>query len=100
MAGMSKAQQVESWNYEHPIGSKVVVTRDNGETLETTVKHEAQLLGGHSPVAWVHGISGCYDIGRITSYGGLQANAEGLSDEDLNGAAQAMQDERNALLLR
>lgn len=63
MAGLSKAQQVEAWNHEHPVGSKVVVYRDNGEVLETTVRFEAQLLGGHSPVAWVHGISGCYDIG-------------------------------------
>lgn len=75
MAGMSKAQQVEAWNHEHPVGSKVVVHRDNGDALETTVTHEAVLLGGHSPVAWVDGISGCYDIGRITSYGGLAANA-------------------------
>lgn len=75
MAGMSKQQQVGAWNHEHPVGSKVVVTRDNGETLETTVRFQAQLLGGHSPVAWVHGISGCYDIRRITSYGGLEANA-------------------------
>lgn len=75
MVGMSKQQQVESWNHEHPVGSKVVIVRDNGETLETTVTHEAQLLGGHSPVAWVAGISGCHDIGRITSYGGLAANA-------------------------
>lgn len=68
MAGMSKEQQVESWNIEHPVGSKVVVTRDNEEMLETTVKYPAQLLGGHSPVAWVDGISGCYDLCRITSF--------------------------------
>ncbi len=62
-----KQQQVEAWNREHPVGSKVLVTRDNGETLETTVKREAELLGGHSPVAWVDGISGCYAISRITA---------------------------------
>lgn len=71
MAGMSKAQQVESWNIEHPVGSRVVVHRDNGERIESTVRGEAVLLGGHSPVAWVDGISGCYDIGRITSYAGM-----------------------------
>lgn len=68
MAGMTKEQQVEAWNVEHPVGSKVVVTRDSGVMFETTVKHPATVLGGHSPVAWVHGIAGCYDIGRITSY--------------------------------
>jgi len=62
-----KQQQVEAWNREHPIGSKVLVTRDNGETWETTVRIEAQLLGGHSPVAWIDGFSGCYAISRLTA---------------------------------
>lgn len=30
MAGMSLAQQVEAWNHEHPVDSKVVVVRDSG----------------------------------------------------------------------
>lgn len=67
---LSKEQQVEAWNIEHPVGSNVTVMRDNGDALQTKVTHEAVLLGGHSPVAWVDGISGCYSIDRITSYAG------------------------------
>lgn len=56
---------LESWNHEHPIGSRVVVTHDNGETVETTVRGRAVLLGGHLPVVWVDGISGGINISRI-----------------------------------
>lgn len=89
MAGMSKAQQVEAWNHEHPVGSKVVVTLDgNNEPFETTVKYAAEVRGTRM-VAWVHGHAYAVDIGRITSYGGMEANAanqDELSKEDLNRA--------------
>lgn len=49
-----------------PPGTKVRVKRDLGEIVETTVKYEAQLLGGHTPVVWLDGISGCYLLSRVT----------------------------------
>lgn len=53
-------------NTELPIGTKVNVRRDNGDILETVTKSKPWLLGGHTWVVLVHGISGCYDLHRIS----------------------------------
>lgn len=68
MAGMSKEQQVEAFNIEHPVGSPVTVRMDGGGILDTTVKAPAQVLGGHTPVVWLDGISGCYALSRVFGY--------------------------------
>lgn len=47
-------------------GDPVIVKKDNGEMFETTLKYPAQILSGHSPVAWANGISGCYLLDRFT----------------------------------
>lgn len=68
MAEMTKEQQVESFNIEHPVGSPVTVRMDGGGFLDTTVKHPAQVLGGHTPVVWLEGVSGCYMLSRVVGY--------------------------------
>lgn len=81
MAGMSKEQQVEAFNIEHPVGSPVTVRMDSGGFLDTTVKHPAQVLGGHTPVAWFHGIVGCYALSSVVGYcHGAKAVAESQND--------------------
>jgi hypothetical protein len=53
------------FNEKNPIGSKVTVIKDLGEKFQTTVRHQAIILSGHTAVVWVHGISGCYDLDRV-----------------------------------
>ena len=56
--------QVDRFNNECPVGTKVIVTKDLGEQVKTTVMHEAEILGGHTAIAWFAGISGGYLLER------------------------------------
>ena len=62
----TKAQMVTNWNDNYAVGQKVRVKRDSGDLLVTTTASEAELLGGHTPVIWLDGISGCYALDRVT----------------------------------
>lgn len=57
-------KQVDDWNNKFPPGQKVNVLLDGGSTFHTTTRSRAQLLGGHSAVVWLDGISGCYLLER------------------------------------
>lgn len=65
---------VERWNATVPIGSPVLVKMDSGEIRVTRTRSEAGMLGaepskndpGHTAVVWVDGISGCYDLSRVS----------------------------------
>lgn len=57
--------QVDEFNKKHKIGDEVFLSKDSGETVKTKVKYPAEILSGHSAVAWFEGISGCYKIDRI-----------------------------------
>jgi hypothetical protein len=59
-------KQVDEFNNLYRVGSFVHVHKDSGEIVYTTVKTEAQILGGHSAVAWFDGISGCYRVDRVS----------------------------------
>lgn len=59
--------KVDDWNRKYPIGQKVIVELDSGKTVETITTHKATLLGGHTAVAWLKDIIGCYDLDRITA---------------------------------
>ncbi len=52
---------VNKFNREFPVGSKVLLRKDETE-VETTVIEPAMVLGFHSAVAWFEGVSGCYSI--------------------------------------
>lgn len=56
--------EVENWNLKHPIGTAVRVTKDDGTVVETVTTSKAHMLGGHTPVVWVQGISGGYPLSR------------------------------------
>lgn len=62
-------QQVDAWNRAHQVGTPVIVTKDRGEQIETKTTSEAQVLGGHSAVIWLEGISGCYALERVQAIG-------------------------------
>lgn len=56
----------DKFNAAHQVGVAVSVELDSGEVRETITVSEAQVLSGHSAVIWLAGISGCYDLDRVT----------------------------------
>lgn len=55
----------DAWNALHPIGTAVLVTRDDGSRTATVTRSEAEALSGHTPVIWLAGIRGCYLLERV-----------------------------------
>ena len=49
-----------------PIGAAVLVRLDNGDTVQRTLETVPWLMGGHSWVVRVSGISGGYCCSRVT----------------------------------
>ncbi len=66
MEKASKLQKIANdFNHKYPIGTFVILGKDSGE-VTTSVQSAAFVLGGHSVVAFFHGVSGCYAIeGRV-----------------------------------
>ncbi|KIX14989.1 hypothetical protein [Dethiosulfatarculus sandiegensis] len=56
---------VDHFNNSHPCPCDVEVTLDDGQKIETRTRKKAHLLGGHTPVIWLDGISGCYRLDRV-----------------------------------
>lgn len=58
-------KQCDAWNSANAVGATVKVRLDNGEMRETTTRSQAEILGGHSAVIWLEGITGCYLLDRV-----------------------------------
>ena len=58
--------QCDKFNAEIPIGSEVLVRKDDGSKVLTFTTSAAQVLSGHTPVIWLKGISGCYLLDRVS----------------------------------
>lgn len=56
---------VDAWNAKNPPGTPVVVTKDDGTNYSTKTRSYAELLGGHTPVVWLAGRSGCVGLDRV-----------------------------------
>lgn len=59
------AELVDRWNKLHLVGAEVTVTKDDGSKLDTVTRSEAWVLGGHTAVIMVVGISGGYALTRV-----------------------------------
>ena len=55
---------IDQFNKSCPVGTPVSLMKDDGTTVETKVRHEATILGGHSAVGWFEGITGCWLLER------------------------------------
>lgn len=62
---IEKQKQIDDFNNQCPVGSDVIVTKDNGDLHYGQVKYPASFLSGDIPVGWVTGIAGCYLLNRI-----------------------------------
>ncbi len=67
MKALAKKQEkiAKDWNEKHPVGTEVIVRMDDGTEVRTKTTHEATVLGGHTAVAWLEGIRGCYNLERV-----------------------------------
>jgi hypothetical protein len=67
---LTPAQQqrmVDRWNAKHPLRIDVFVRLDDGSIKRTKTVSKAWLLGGHTAVILVEGISGAYSLARVTA---------------------------------
>ena len=62
---MSLQSIVADWNAAHEPGTDVIQTDDFGNESRTKTHSYAELLGGHTPVVWLAGRSGCYALDRV-----------------------------------
>lgn len=63
---------VENWNKLYERGQAVAYRKDDNTTVTTRTRTEACILGGHTAVVWLEGVSGCVALDRVTGYrGGL-----------------------------
>ena len=63
----TKKKMVEEWNKSYSVGQPVCVKKDNKTSFETETTSVAIMLGGHTPVVGVKGISGVYALDRVTA---------------------------------
>ncbi|MCE7697846.1 MAG: hypothetical protein K8E24_003080 [Methanobacterium paludis] len=62
---------VDNWNATYDIGTKVIVTGDDGKTFEGVTKYRAYLFGNNNqPVVFLES-KGAYDLTRVRPLEGL-----------------------------
>jgi hypothetical protein len=59
------ALSIDLFNSVTPIGTEVIQVLDDGTERRTTTRSEAWMLGGHTPVVMLTGVSGCYALNRV-----------------------------------
>lgn len=61
-----ESQAVIEFNHLNRVGANVIVKLDNGTKTQTKTRSEAWLMGGHSAVVLLEGVSGAYSLHRVT----------------------------------
>jgi len=56
---------VNDWNEKYPVGTEVVVWRDNGDALLTTTRSVAEVAASGYAWIWVNGIAGAYALMHV-----------------------------------
>lgn len=54
------------WNRFYPVGTPVLVKRDDGSVTPSETISGAELLGGHTAVVWLRDIRGAYLLDRVS----------------------------------
>lgn len=57
---------VTEFNEANPVGTAVNVRKDNGDIFRTVTRSAAWVMGGHTAMVLVEGISGGYMLERVT----------------------------------
>jgi hypothetical protein len=61
----SQHRATHDWNTAYPIGTAVTVRKDDGSTVTTKTQSAAWVLGGHTAVINLEGITGAYLLSRV-----------------------------------
>lgn len=64
MLKASEKKLMEKWK-DTPVGTEVILTRDNGKVVHTKTRSNAEILSGHSAVIWLEGVAGCYSLRNV-----------------------------------
>lgn len=59
-------RDVDDFNHQCPVGTDVILRKDDGSSVNTKVKLPATVLGGHTAVAWLDGQASCWNLDRVT----------------------------------
>lgn len=62
---MTRQEQVERWNDKNPIGTPVIVWRDNGTAFATITRSLAEVSASGAPWILVKGIAGAYHLDYV-----------------------------------
>lgn len=54
------------WNRFFPVGTPVLVKRDDGSVIPSETISEAEMLSGHTAVIWLKDIRGAYLLDRVS----------------------------------
>ena len=57
---------VADWNEKYPAGTRILVRLDDGSQLKSSTRSEAWIMAGNTPVVQVLGITGNFQLHRIT----------------------------------
>jgi hypothetical protein len=69
----AELRAVEAWNAAHPVGTVVSYwkgVRVGPSTGSAATRSEAQMLGGHTAVVWLEGVSGCIALTHVEAHRG------------------------------
>lgn len=71
MKKSKKAERdVERFNALAIIGMPVEYKNDLGKIIQTKLRTTASVLGNHTAVVWIEGVSGCVDLKRVSFIAG------------------------------
>ena len=58
---------VDVWNRDCPVGTPVLywLGAREGEGKRSKTRSSAELLGGHTAVVWIEGVSGCVALSHV-----------------------------------
>ncbi|MBL4699724.1 MAG: hypothetical protein JKX85_00565 [Phycisphaeraceae bacterium] len=67
IATQKKQREVDLFNFKNPVGSPVMVRFDSGQLQQSKVESSAILFCGHTPAVFLKGITGIYELKRVTA---------------------------------
>jgi len=69
-----------AWNHHYSVGTKVRVYRilgDESTAIDTTTTSQAWVMGGHSAMVTVHGLSGGHALTHVKPHNGSSPSEKG-----------------------
>jgi len=70
--GQTRVQQnadaeAAHWNNQHSSSVPVIYRKDDNSTVRARTRTRACVIGGHTAVVWLEGITGCVALSRVTA---------------------------------